>query len=544
MRTVLPALAASALALGTLSCAGLRGGSGTDGSAATAGGAMELVERALAAQGGVEAVAALRTLSAKGAATFWEPEQSVTPGGESRFAGDATFVVASDLVGGNARIEWAEKLAYPSPREFRFTEIVTPTAGAVEGVDSGARTKQSQDSNPPRHAMSGVRLATAQRELLRTSPRLLLDLRANPTRVARVADVQVAGATLPAVSYRAGDVTFVILFDPSSGLPARIRTLDADNIQGDSSYDLVLGEWRAVSGVRLPHSQRYELNGSELVRIRLDEVTSGAALAAGSFEIAPELRATAARPATGPVPYQWVLRRQHIGLFLDSDAIHHDPQASPGLRLVEVAPGVQHFVGGTHNSLVVELDDALAVVDAPIDERQSRLTIDAAKARYPGKPVRYLVLTHHHMDHAGGLRTYVAEGATLVVGAGAGAHFRRVLAAPDRLSGGALANHPRRPELLEVADRTVLGTGARTLEAYRIDNPHVAAMLMPYVPQARIAFVADLWSPGREKVGEVLTPGQAAIVAAVRKAGISPERFAGGHGAVGEYAPLAALAKP
>jgi glyoxylase-like metal-dependent hydrolase (beta-lactamase superfamily II) len=76
-----------------------------------------------------------------------------------------------------------------------------------------------------------------------------------------------------------------------------------------------------------------------------------------------------------------------------------------GLKLVELAPNVQQVVGGSHNGLVVAMKDHLVVFDALINEWQWRFTIDAAKARYPGKPVRYLVLTHHQPDHAGGART-------------------------------------------------------------------------------------------------------------------------------------------
>jgi glyoxylase-like metal-dependent hydrolase (beta-lactamase superfamily II) len=203
---------------------------------------------------------------------------------------------------------------------------------------------------------------------------------------------------------------------------------------------------------------------------------------------------------------------------------------------------VAQVQGGTHNSLVVELAEYLVVLDAPIDAAQSRFTIDAAKERYPGKPVRYLVLTHHHMDHTGGARAYVAEGATLVVGAGAGDHFRRALARPDVIASGTAGMSPRPPDIVEVPDRKVLGDGDRTVELLRIENPHAEGMLIGYVSHAKLGFVTDLWSPGRDKLGETLTPGQAAVVAAVTRAGLSPERFAGGHGAVGAYAPLAALA--
>ena len=64
----------------------------------------------------------------------------------------------------------------------------------------------------------------------------------------------------------------------------------------------------------------------------------------------------------------------------------------------------------------INMADGIAVFDAPVDEGQSKWVIDAAKAKYLGKPIKYLVLTHHHMDHTGGTRAYVAEGATVVTG--------------------------------------------------------------------------------------------------------------------------------
>ena len=114
------------------------------------------------------------------------------------------------------------------------------------------------------------------------------------------------------------------------------------------------------------------------------------------------------RPRPADVPYQWVLRRMFLGRFLDSDKVYF-PEGG-GFKLAELAPNVQQVVGGSANNLIVAMKDGIVIFDAPVDEGQSRWVIDAAKAKYPGKPIKQLVLTHHHMDHTGGTRAYVAEG--------------------------------------------------------------------------------------------------------------------------------------
>jgi glyoxylase-like metal-dependent hydrolase (beta-lactamase superfamily II) len=227
---------------------------------------------------------------------------------------------------------------------------------------------------------------------------------------------------------------------------------------------------------------------------------------------------------------------------MDSDAASYDARASSGLRFVEVAPGVQHAGGGTHHSLVVEMSDYLIVFDAPVSDAQSKWLLDSAKAKYPGKPVKYLVLTHHHMDHAGGLRAYAAQGATLVVGQGAAAHYRRVLAAPFTRNPDLPSRDLSRTEIIEVADKRVLSDGRREVQVVLVENPHAASTLIGFIPDAQLGYVTDIWSPGAVPIPDKLTPPLAALVAGVKKAGIAPARFAGGHGGVGDYAPLAAKA--
>src|SRR5919106_3824110 len=140
-----------------------------------------LVNRAMQAMGGAERIAAVNTVAVKANVKHWEPEQSDAPGGESRFAAQSTVEVVQDRARRAIRTDWVKNFAYPSPRTFTYSEIVTPEAGFVLGVDSNGRNAQNMKMTPPAHSMSGYRLATTQREGRRNSQTLLLtQMQASP----------------------------------------------------------------------------------------------------------------------------------------------------------------------------------------------------------------------------------------------------------------------------------------------------------------------------------------------------------------------------
>src|SRR5262249_26970349 len=182
-----------------------------------------------------------------------------------------------------------------------------------------------------------------------------------------------------------------------------------------------------------------------------------------------------------------------------------------------LAPNVQQVVGGSANNLIVALKDGLVVFDAPVSDLQSRWVIDAAKAKYPGKPIKYLVLTHHHMDHTGGMRAFVAEGATVVVPAPDKAYFEKVVHAAHTVAPDSLANHPKSAEIVEVKDEMSLKDEGGEVKLYNIPNPHVEGMLIGHVVKDNVVWVTDIWSPGRDANR---TPGVLSVAEAVKKHGI------------------------
>ena len=177
---------------------------------------------------------------------------------------------------------------------------------------------------------------------------------------------------------------------------------------------------------------------------------------------------------------------------------------APPVRVAsqKLAEGVWFLGGGSHNSMAVEFRDFVAVVEAPLNEERSLAVMAEVYRLIPGKPIRYLVNTHHHFDHSGGLRTYVAEGATIVTHQANREFYEKVVFSgsprtlqPDRLF--ALNPDVVRDAVLEpVNQKYVLSDGTRMLDLYPVQGlGHAATMLVAYLPKEKILVNADLYSP-------------------------------------------------
>lgn len=237
----------------------------------------------------------------------------------------------------------------------------------------------------------------------------------------------------------------------------------------------------------------------------------------------------------------------------------------------ELADGVWLLGGGTHNSLLVEFRDYVAVVEAPNNEERSLAVIAEAARLAPGKLVQYVINTHHHFDHAGGLRTYLSQGTTIVTHEFNKQYYLDILfrptqwtLKPDRMSKfNPMYWISRRPPPIETVEGEVRGTGKyvvtdgeQILEVLRVEDMayelgdrslrqghHSEDMLMAYLPRERILFNADLYSPPSPErpAPATPTPGMRTLYENIRKYRIDPERHVPAHGRVGTHREFEAL---
>jgi hypothetical protein len=163
-----------------------------------------------------------------------------------------------------------------------------------------------------------------------------------------------------------------------------------------------------------------------------------------------------------------------------------------------IGAGVWYLGGIRHGSVAVEFRDFVAVVEAPLNEKRAIAVIDEVYRLVPNKPIRYLVNSHHHFDHSGGLRTFAAEGAAIVTHRGNGEFYEKVVLSPaartldaDRLY-VLNPDQTRRPRLELVHEVHVISDGQRTLEVRPFPGlSHVATMVVAYLPRERMVIFAD-----------------------------------------------------
>jgi glyoxylase-like metal-dependent hydrolase (beta-lactamase superfamily II) len=170
----------------------------------------------------------------------------------------------------------------------------------------------------------------------------------------------------------------------------------------------------------------------------------------------------------------------------------------PAVRVVstKLADGVWFLGGGTHNSVLIEFKDYVAVVEAPNDENRSNAVIAEVKNLVPSKPIKYLINTHHHFDHSGGLRTYVAEGATIITNEANKSFYEAAWKSPRTLMPDKLSQNPKKATFITYKDKYVLTDENRTVELRRVESDnHNAFIGYAYLPKEKILIEADDFTP-------------------------------------------------
>lgn len=299
----------------------------------------------------------------------------------------------------------------------------------------------------------------------------------------------------------------------------RTQTRVPHAVLGDMNYEHEFTDWRDLGdGIVFPAGWHHHDGWDDERQVPL--ITGGHNSFGGSF---PDMRVNDCPPLAVP--------REVLGAEPPDYAV----------EATELAQGVWLLGGGSHNSVAVEFADFVAVVEAPLNEQRSLAIIDKVVELVPSKPIRFLVNTHDHYDHLGGLRTYLHVGATIVTHQRNRLFYESELLnyVPRMLEPDLVSRYPPTEisegyTMEDVDEKYILGDGSRFLEIYYVQGfgSHVEGMLMAYLPKERILVEADLYDPGllAESNRDRPTAGETALNQNVIQNGLRPATVAPIHG--------------
>jgi glyoxylase-like metal-dependent hydrolase (beta-lactamase superfamily II) len=250
-----------------------------------------------------------------------------------------------------------------------------------------------------------------------------------------------------------------VVFVDAAGLVPRIESRMPHPVMGDFDVVTTFTDYRDVAGLKFPMRIRQSQGGFEVLDIAVQDV-----------------KANVAADITVP------------------DAMRSARDNAPAQQ---VADGVWFIGGGSHNSVAVELAEQIVLVESPLYDGRAAATFATANALVPGKTVRTVINSHHHFDHAGGLRYAVAEGTTLITSAMAKPYFERLFANPNRINPDRLAQSGATPKIIPVDGKLVLRDAARPIEIYEMQGSvHAQGFMMVYLPRQKLLIEADAYTPG------------------------------------------------
>jgi glyoxylase-like metal-dependent hydrolase (beta-lactamase superfamily II) len=360
---------------------------------------------------------------------------------------------------------------------------------------------------PALFELSAPAAAAVRTQAARMVPQLLLaQALARPATLRDLGTVTRNGQEHRAVGYATEEgVQVTLFFDSGTRLLSAYELLEDNPAVGDVLTDVRFADYADAAGVRLPTRFQVRQNGV------LDH----------------DLRYTAV--AAGALP---------DSLFV-APADYTPPPPAGGPSVQTVAEGVYLLRVSGYHSMFVDMGDHVLVVEAPVSSAASQTALGLIRQTLPGKPVRYVVVTHHHIDHVGGVRPYVAAGAVLIAPAGAEPALRRIAALRRTLAAGPVDPAPGEPRVEAVADRRVFEGAGRRVEVISTGGgSHVDAELLVYLPAERLLYQGDFVTFPDYGGDAPDIPVTRELANLIRTLGLDVETIVGTHGRVGTMAEL------
>jgi glyoxylase-like metal-dependent hydrolase (beta-lactamase superfamily II) len=390
-------------------------------------------------------------------------------------------------------------LPWPKFIDKTYTRVVD-----LDAPSSRLQRIRTQGENPPRgggqqpvvgeqnqtQVLAG---AAVRDDLMMTLPYSFL--RSAAASDASVKSQTMGGKKYTVLSFMGSNKAAVRGYLNSDNLLEKVETKIDNNVLGDIPFETAFSDYKDFSGVKFPTHIVQKQGGYPVLDLTVTDVKPNAPA---------NIANAAAPPAAAP----------------------------PAATSEKLADGVYLILGG-YAAIVEDFKDYIVVIEGGQSDQRSEAVIAEAKKLIPNKPIKYVINTHQHFDHSGGLRAYVAEGAIVVTHQINKPYYEKIWANPHTIAPDKLSKNPRKPKFETVADKKVMTDGNHVIEIYHQQGlGHNDGMLLVYLPKEKVLLEADGFNPPAQpltRTPATISPYTANLQANIERLKLDVERIVPVH---------------
>ena len=417
---------------------------------------MKVITSAAEALGGRDKILAVMTLVIEGSGINPNIGQNPLPEAPLQNWNVPEFKRSIDLANGRMRVEQHRVAQFP----FALATDVRQSMG----LDGDIAFNMNADGSTQR---AGDAVAQDRRIEMLGNPVAIVRAALDP--VAKLSNLRKKGGEQMVDVITAKGDKLTLAVSDQTHLPASVSWMSSSENLGDVMNTTVFSNYETVNGLKLAKRYLTKIDFRNWVTADIQVSKNTVDGNAGDLTVPANVKSVAA-----PVP----------------PAITVDAQ--------EVGKGIWWMAGsGNARSILFEFDDHLTLFETPTSEARSKAVIDKARATAPGKPLTEVIVSHHHFDHTGGLRTAVAEGLTVISHKGNEGIFKEVTSRKATLKPDLLSKSGKTLKFRGVDDQLTLKDKSMEVVIYQVrGDDHAPLLLMAWVPRDKILVQGDLIDVG------------------------------------------------
>ena len=414
---------------------------------------------------------------------------------------DFTYSLLYNLDGTQSKQQWDVKAEYAYSTDFAFTETIDHTNGKSEG-STGTFPAHFGSFGVTGDPMFSTKLAARQKSLMMSSPVALIKMIASGDINGPQFGTINIGFNTSTLGFGSSTPDIQLVIDLNTKLPVKSQVVENDPLLGDVLYEVLYSNWNSVDGIQLPQTLTHKLDGN-IIRVETLSNT----------EINPTFDPSELKVTTGEAwPYDkeqamygHLSSQFHYRTLLQTFPLDFpvgivdqtSPLALPS-ELVANDKNAYRISGDfqSHYTYAFKIDGGLLLYDSPVNDRRSKAVLGKIRSDFSTAPIKYVVHSHNHFDHTGGVRGSLAEGGELIVGSGSQSFIKDVLQRNSTVLPNPISN--KKVNVIGVADSLALGTGEEQVILYTIPSAHAEHddYVVLYKPSTKTLYFNDLVNPG------------------------------------------------